>query len=563
MTNAVSRARLALRLLAIDPQGLGGVHLRARPGPVRAALEDDMGALPVPVRRIHPSISDEQLYGGIDLSATLAQGVAVRSKGLLDAPCTVILPMAERCPSGLAARLGLALDRGSHAIIALDEGAEPDEILPAALADRLAFSVELEELSMRDVQAADPMPAAPTNDADAHEILVPSGAIADLAGLAETLGIVSPRACLLALRAARAHAVLAGRDCVAEEDLTVAAALVLAPRATRMPETDASDQTPPPEDAPPPPPQDAPEQDGEDSQSPGEDTMIPAELLLEAAMAVLPPDLLARLAVGRTSGARAGGSGSGQAQKGNRRGRPLPSRAGRLDGSSRLDLIGTLRAAAPWQTVRRRSARVKQTLHVRSSDFRIKRYKEMSDRLLIFVVDASGSAAMTRLAEAKGAVELLLGEAYARRDHVARVAFRGEGAEVLLPPTRSLVQTKRRLAALPGGGGTPLAAGLQAAMELGTSARGKGMTPTIAVLTDGRANIALDGHADRQAAGADATKLARLIRASDIPSLVIDMAPRPQRPLRALAEVMDAPYIPLPRADANRLSTAVSAALDA
>ena len=89
------------------------------------------------------------------------------------------------------------------------------------------------------------------------------------------------------------------------------------------------------------------------------------------------------------------------------------------------------------------------------------------------------------------------------------------------------------------------------------------MTPTVALLTDGRANIALDGQADRQAAGADATRMARLLRGNNMPGLVIDMSPLPQRPLRALAEVLDAPYIPLPRADSKRLSTAVSAALDA
>jgi magnesium chelatase subunit D len=228
-----------------------------------------------------------------------------------------------------------------------------------------------------------------------------------------------------------------------------------------------------------------------------------------------------------------------------------------------VDLISTLRAAAPWQPLRRRQAATDQRLHVRQGDIRTKRYQEQSDRLLIFVVDASGSAAMTRLAEAKGAVELLLGEAYARRDHVALVAFRGEGAEVLLPPTRSLVQTKRRLAALPGGGGTPLAAGLSAAVELARTAQGRGMTPTLALITDGRANIALDGRADRQQAGADAMRLARAVRGQAIPGLVIDMSPRPQRQLEALAAEMGAPYLPMPRADAGRLSTAVSATLDA
>ena len=120
---------------------------------------------------------------------------------------------------------------------------------------------------------------------------------------------------------------------------------------------------------------------------------------------------------------------------------------------------------------------------------------------MIFTVDASGSAAMARLGEAKGAVELLLAQAYARRDHVALVAFRGETAETILQPTRSLVQTKRQLASLAGGGGTPLAAGLKAALDLAQQARGRGLTPTIITLTDGRANLALAGTASRVPAG--------------------------------------------------------------
>jgi magnesium chelatase subunit D len=233
-----------------------------------------------------------------------------------------------------------------------------------------------------------------------------------------------------------------------------------------------------------------------------------------------------------------------------------------LDSQSKIDLVATLRAAAPWQSMRRALSPRGQQLHIRPSDIRVRRYEEKSDRLLIFTVDASGSAAMARLGEAKGAIELLLAEAYARRDHVALVSFRGETAEVLLPPTRSLVQTKRRLAALPGGGGTPLAAGLKTAMELAEQGKGRGMTPTLAVLTDGRANIALDGSANRAQAAQDAETLARLAHTSGTTGLVIDMGNRPQKQLQALAGVMNAPYLPLPRADAQRLSTAVSATLE-
>jgi magnesium chelatase subunit D len=44
--------------------------------------------------------------------------------------------------------------------------------------------------------------------------------------------------------------------------------------------------------------------------------------------------------------------------------------------------------------------------------------------------------------------------------------------------------------------------------------------------------------------------------------LVIDIATRPQTALRDLAARLDAPYLPLPRADAQRLSAVLSAALE-
>jgi len=181
---------------------------------------------------------------------------------------------------------------------------------------------------------------------------------------------------------------------------------------------------------------------------------------------------------------------------------------------------------------------------------------------LIFCVDASGSAAVSRLGEAKGAIELLLAEAYASRDQVALISFRGESAEVLLPPTRSLVQTKRRLSALPGGGGTPLAAGLQSALLLAIQSRAKGMTPTVILITDGRANIALDGTPDRAQAGKDAEQVAQGLRGSVIAAVVIDMSNRPQPALSVLSGVLGASYVRMPRADAHRLSGAVSDALD-
>ena len=78
---------------------------------------------------------------------------------------------------------------------------------------------------------------------------------------------------------------------------------------------------------------------------------------------------------------------------------------------------------------------------------------------------------MQRLAEVKGAIELLLVDCYVRRDSVALIAFRGKTAELVLPPTRSLARAKRVLAGLPGGGGTPIASGLEAALALADRVR--------------------------------------------------------------------------------------------
>ncbi|BDW87136.1 magnesium chelatase subunit D [Roseicyclus marinus] len=557
------RVNLALACFALDPAALGGIWLRARVGPVRDRVQDALHTAlqGLNLRRIHPGIGDDALFGGVDLSATLAEGRVVRTRGLLGDPAVLVMPMAERVKPGLAARLAAALDaRKGLSLIALDEGAEPEERLSSALADRLAIHLDLAQQGLTaSPELALDMEALAEARALLPRVTVPDSAIAELAEVAARLGIGSLRAPLQALAVARASAALSGEDCIESADLLLAVELVLAPRATQIPETEQSAPEDSPEDAPEPPPEaeDKPETEQDEDRI----DLPPAEMLLEAAKAMLPPDLLARLAAGRAARSSPSASGSGAAKKGNHRGRPLPSRAGRPGGDARVDLVATLRAAAPWQPMRRKLADQPDRLHIRMSDIRLRQFEETSDRAIIFVVDASGSAALARLGEAKGAVELLLGEAYARRDHVALVAFRGEGAEVLLPPTRSLVQTKRRLSQLPGGGGTPLAAGLKAALELALLAQGKGMTPSVALLTDGRANVDLSGSADRAQAGEDATAMARAIRARGWPAIVIDTGLRPTRGLDALAREMGAPYLPLPRADARSLSAAVDASL--
>jgi magnesium chelatase subunit D len=535
----------------VDPAGLKGLWLRARSGPARDRFLEGLSALPAAPLRLHPAMTDEALLGGVDLTATLSAGRMVMRAGLLERGSIFVLAMAERCPPGVGARLAQALDRDGPCLIALDEAAEPDEGPPAAIVDRLGLFVALDGLSRAEIEGPLPDPAAmAAARARLPSVETPADAAAALAIATARLGVASLRAPLLALAAARAAAALAGRSVVTEADLALAVALTCAHRAA--PEMEGPEEP----DAPPPPPP-----EGEQDAPPAEGAVPPEEMLVEAARAAIPADLLESLSAGRAARAAKGAGGSGAARKGGTRGRPLPSRPGAPGAGARVDLVATLRTAAPWQPLRRATMPAGARIAIRADDIRIRRYQETTDRLLIFTVDASGSSAMARLGEAKGAVELLLGQAYSRRDHVALAAFRGKGADLLLPPTRSLVQAKRRLAGLPGGGGTPLAAGLALALAVATQARSRGMTPTVALLTDGRANIGLNGEPGREAAEADAEQVARALRAAGAPALVIDTGPRPQPSLRALARTLDAPYLALPRADAHRLSAALTAAL--
>ncbi|MEL7026290.1 MAG: VWA domain-containing protein [Pseudomonadota bacterium] len=258
---------------------------------------------------------------------------------------------------------------------------------------------------------------------------------------------------------------------------------------------------------------------------------------------------------------RSASAGAGGTKAGALRGRPLPSRPSRLGHGQRIDPVASIRAALPWQRLRPPSPRG-QRIAFRASDLRMRRYETRTGRVVIFAVDASGSQAMARMAEAKGAVECLLAEAYRRRDEVALIAFRGQNAELLLPPTRALVRARSALAALPGGGGTPLAAGLKTAHALAASVQSKGGTPLIVLLSDGRANVALDGEGHRKHAKADAEAVAGVLKAAQFNSLVLDTGRRPDPHLFEFADKLGGQYVPLPSADAKAMSAAVSAVMD-
>jgi len=626
---ALDLATLAIALLVVDPVGLGGVMLRARHGPARAAwLARLRLALPaeLPLLRVPLGIADDRLLGGLDLTATLAAGRPIAQRGLLAQGDggVLLLAMAERLSAGTVARLVAVLDQGELrverdglascwparlALVALDEGAADDEATADALADRLAFHLDEASLAVAQASPAD-ADSALSGRAEwlaarqrLPQVTQGDDSISALCRSALALGVRSLRAPLLALRAARALAALSGDATVNSAHTALAAQLVLAPRATCWPpaadaaapaEADAdaaaaADHSPSADPAP--PPASAPAANAPTTLEPNADTApaattepaappdagsaaTPAAALddqvLAAALSALPPDLLARLRAGQAPRGRAGAGGrAGALQAGLQRGRPVGSRRGPLGHGARLDLVATLRAAAPWQRLRRRDSpdTAPRRVQLRPDDLHTLRHVQRRETTAVFLVDASGSAALHRLAEAKGAVEQLLADCYVRRDRVALVVFRGHAAELVLPPTRSLVRAKRALAGQPGGGGTPLASALDAGAALAAAVSRRGGTPLLVLLTDGRANICRDGRPGRTEAAADALASARRLRCAGISALLVDTSPA-TGPLRAtaaapaqlLASALAALYLPLPLTDPSRLSQAVQTA---
>ena len=578
-------AGLAAAVFAVDPASFGGLVLRGRAGPQRDAfLQHVKSLLPTgaPVRRMPVSISDDRLLGGLDLGLTLASGRPVAMRGLLAEAHEglIVAPMAERLQPGTIAHLCATLDSGHvcaqrdgleieaparFGLLALDEG-DAEEAIADALKDRLA--IWLDERAPELYADLDDAPDARAV-ARAREIFAATDCSPDdAASIVETaaaFGIVSTRACLFTLRIARACAALDGRRITRQSDLLSAVKLGLSPRARQLPPVEPeAESEPPPQDAAdedeaPTPPQ--PEDNGADN----ENTPSPeagGDQLADAVRAALPADLLKALVAGDAPRRGQAGGKSGLVRRALRRGRPIGARPGELSSGARLALLDTLRAAAPKQALRKRGladpAKAPPIL-VRKEDVRIKRLAERTKVATIFVVDASGSSALHRLAEAKGAVQLLLAECYVRRDEAALISFRGKSAELLLPPTRSLARVRRQLAQLPGGGGTPLASGLALAHELAQSISRKGDTPILVFFTDGQANVTREGVGDRARAEQDVLAAAKHLRASGIASLLIDTSPRPQPRARKLADDLGARYLPMPSADAQKMSRAVKA----
>ena len=576
MREAWDLAQLALLLLQVDPHGLGGVWLKSGYSPARQTWLAQLQALGLPVMRMPHHIDQERMLGGIDLSVTLAQGRVVEQIGLLAHANEgmVVVPMSEKLSPQTLAMLLQAHDQGqvhalaigvTHAsrfgLVALDESQDDEPGAASKLKERLALWIDMDAVdiakSQEKIEALSAHELAEIRSA-LVKIRATEAQMRALCEVAFALGIDSMRAPLLALRLACVHAAIHDREFLEEEDLRIAAQMVLSPRATRMPTSQEAESAEPPE---PPPPPDASntEQDAAQEDTPPPPSTEPASLedtILAAALASLPPKLLDQLLLGASKSKPQSSSGnSGHAQMSRQRGRPLSPRLGHPTSGARLHLLATLRAAAPKQKLRTKHAG--QKIAIRTEDFYIQRFAHKAASCIIVAMDASGSAALARLAEAKGAVEILLQQSYARRDSVCVIAFRGAQAQTLLPATRSLVRAKKALAGLPGGGGTPIALALKHATEQAQALQRQGITPLLVMLSDGKANVTIDGVGGRTQAQADALQWAKQWANHGFTSLWIDTALQPTGQAQELANVMQARYLPMPYVASQRLADAM------
>ncbi|MCV7434421.1 magnesium chelatase subunit D family protein [Mycolicibacterium bacteremicum] len=604
------RLRLALVLCAVRPD-IGGVLIRGEKGTAKstavralaavlAHVDEDARLVELPI-----GATEDRVVGSLDLQKVLREGEHAFSPGLLARAHGGVLYVDEvnllhdhlvdvLLDAAAMGRVHIERDGVSHShdarfVLIGTMNPEEGELRPQLL-DRFGLTVDVaasrdvdtrvEVIRSRLAYEADPAAfAARHAEADAElarRIAEARAALADvvlgdnelrrIAALCAAFDVDGMRADLVLARTAVAHAAWRGSAVVAEEDIRVAAELALPHRRRRDPFDDpgldperlddALSQTAEPPEEPEPDPEPPGGGGGSDATTEGSAPQGDSAENSQQQKVAPPPTRSSAppSATFRTKALVVPGVGEGAPGRRSR----ARNRTGSTVGSTEVPgeghgthVFATLLAAVNNQRTPGRP-------RVQPDDVRRAVREGREGNLVIFVVDASGSmAARDRMSAVGGAALSLLRDAYQRRDKVAVITFRGQQADVLLPPTSSVYIAGRRLARFDTGGKTPLAQGLLAARDVVVreKARDRARRPLVVVLTDGRATGGPDPLGRTRAA-------ARMLVAEGAAAVVVDCETSFVRLGLAeeLARQLEAPAVRLAHLQAGELTSLVKTA---